>query len=211
MWATDSILRLWIVALIWGTWCVQHSLLNSEGPLRRTSLLDSKLGAHYRLFYNVVAVLTLVLVSKLTPRGHEFSIVVWHWPLKLVPVLVWTIGLLVFWLTFRCLGWWDFLGFRGTGRDPDKQVRSGRSVITWGIYGVMRHPQFSAGLMLLWMRDLRDTDLVINVVLSAYLLVGAHLEERRLIRRFGEEYIRYRRNVPAFVPTRVPRLRELLR
>jgi protein-S-isoprenylcysteine O-methyltransferase Ste14 len=199
------------VALVWGAWCVQHSLLNSERPLGRTRILRSRNRPYYRILYNVFAVLTLILASEFTPRGHEFSIIVWQWPLRLIPVVVWTVGLLVFWLTFRCLDWRDFLGLRGIGLGFKKKARSEGQLIARGIYSVVRHPQFAAGLMLLWVRDLRDTDLVINVVLSVYLIVGARIEEGRLVSRFGDEYIRYREAVPAFVPAHIPRLRELLR
>lgn len=207
----DTILRLGTVAFVWGLWCVQHSLLNSEGPLGRTPLLQSKIRPYYRILYNVSAVLTLILALKLTPRGHEVSIIVWRWPLNLIPAVLWTGALFIFWLTFRCLDWRDFLGLRGIGLGFEKKTRSAGRLITRGIYGVVRHPQFSAGLILLWVRDLRDTDLVVNVVLSTYLAVGAYIEERRNFGRFGDEYLRYREAVPAFVPARIPRLRELLR
>jgi len=128
-----------------------------------------------------------------------------------VPVVVWCLATFVFWLTFRCLDWREFLGFRDMGIVSKKKGRATGQLIIRGIYGVVRHPQFSAGLLMLWVRTLRDTDVVISAVLSAYLLVGAYLEERRLVMKFGEEYVRYRESVPAFIPMRIPRLRELLR
>jgi len=179
--------------------------------LRRTSLLRSKIGPYYRFLYNIIAVLTLILASKITPRGHEIAIVMWQGPLLAVQVVIWSAAIFVFWLTFRCLDWREFLGFHDMGIVPKKKGRATGQLITRGIYGVVRHPQFSAGLLMLWVRNLRDTDAVISVVLSAYLLIGAYIEERRLLRKFGEEYVHYRERVPAFVPARIPRLRELLR
>lgn len=210
MWGTEETsVRLGIVALIWGSWCVQHSLLNSEGPVGRMCLLRSKMRPYYRFLYNVTAVLTLVAASKITPRANEMPVAVWHGALISLPVAIWTLGIFVFWLTFRCLDWRGFLGLSDMGLVSKK--KGGGRLITGGIYGVVRHPQFAAGLFMLWARNLRDTDVVINIVLSAYLLVGAHIEERRILGRFGEEYIRYRQSVPAFLPRRIPRLGELLR
>jgi protein-S-isoprenylcysteine O-methyltransferase Ste14 len=34
----------------------------------------------------------------------------------------------------------------------------------------------------------------------AYMLIGGYYEERRLIRIFGDDYLRYRRRVGAFTP-----------
>jgi hypothetical protein len=37
-----------------------HSILNSEGLMRGSGLLDSILGRYYRLIYSVLAVITLL-------------------------------------------------------------------------------------------------------------------------------------------------------
>jgi protein-S-isoprenylcysteine O-methyltransferase Ste14 len=206
----NSITRLGFVALIWVGWCVQHSLLNSDGLMGRTGILRSSIGPYYRLMYNIAAVVTLIAASKLTPRVNELSIVEWQGWLKLVPVAVWTAGFIIFWLTARLLDGWAFLGLRALGVGTKKKASDG-DLVRWGIYGVVRHPQFAAGMVMLCVRDLHDTDLVISAVLCAYLLIGARIEESRLVRKFGEKYLRYREQVPAFVPAHVPRLRELLR
>lgn len=65
--------------------------------------------------------------------------------------------------------------------------------------------------MLLWARDLTDTGLAVNLVLSAYLLVAARIEEHRLLAEFGEQYAQYMAEVPRFIPNRLPRLSILLR
>jgi protein-S-isoprenylcysteine O-methyltransferase Ste14 len=82
-------------------------------------------------------------------------------------------------------------------------------LITRGIYGEIRNPQFLAGLLLLWARDLTCTGLVINIVLSLYLISGAFIEERRFLHKFGKDYVRYRSHVPRFIPRRLPSLRSL--
>jgi protein-S-isoprenylcysteine O-methyltransferase Ste14 len=42
--------------------------------------------------------------------------------------------------------------------------------------------------------------LVTNAVLSAYLIIGTLLEEKRLVAEFGEEYRDYQEQVPMFLP-----------
>jgi len=203
----DSIMRLGLVTLIWAVWCVQHSLFNSEGLIERTGILETSIGPYYRLVYNIAAVATLIAASKLTPRGNELSIIEWQGCWKLVPVAVWTGGFIVFWLTARLLDGWAFLGLRALGLGSKRKRDWEGDLVTWGIYGIVRHPQFAAGIVMLWVRDLRDTDIVISAILCAYLLIGARMEEGRLLRKFGERYVQYREQTPAFVPyTRAGRI-----
>jgi len=62
---------------------------------------------------------------------------------------------------------------------------------------------------LLWVRNLTDTGMVINVVLSLYLMVGTKTEEARLLVSFGDEYRQYMSEVPRFFPKRKPCLQAL--
>jgi len=74
-----------------------------------------------------------------------------------------------------------------------------------GVYGVIRHPRYlSAGLGVL------STVLFVNYA-GLYLfillvvpvgIVLLMLEERELVDRFGEEYRKYQREVPRFIPRR---------
>ncbi len=69
-----------------------------------------------------------------------------------------------------------------------------------GILGVVRHPWYLAVFILLWTRDLRLTEIIINVILSAYLVIGAFLEERKLVLEFGQNYKLYQQRVSMFIP-----------
>ena len=48
-----------------------------------------------------------------------------------------------------------------------------------------------------------DVNLWPRIILSAYLVVGSILEERKLLAEIGEPYAEYRRRVPMLVPWRV--------
>jgi protein-S-isoprenylcysteine O-methyltransferase Ste14 len=55
---------------------------------------------------------------------------------------------------------------------------------------------------ILWARDLDMAGIVVSSVLTVYILVGMHLEERKLVHESGDAYHRYQRRVSMFVPTK---------
>ncbi|MBI4965707.1 MAG: isoprenylcysteine carboxylmethyltransferase family protein [Desulfomonile tiedjei] len=191
--------RLATTAALWIVWCVVHSLLNSEGPIGKTRVVSHYLGPYYRLIYSVVAVATLALVWWLIPREGETSIWHWHGPFRWAQLSLWVVAAVMFYLSFRWINIWRFLGLSALGIGSRPRA-SETELVTWGIYGVVRHPQFLAGLILLWSRNLNDTALVTNIALSLYLIIGARIEEKRLLAKLGDEYRKYRSEVPGFIP-----------
>ena len=77
-----------------------------------------------------------------------------------------------------------------------------------GIYGWVRHPMLSAGLLFLLTSGPSLNNVVYTGMYTAYMLIGGYYEERRLVRIFGDDYLRYRREIGAFVP-RLRRFRHL--
>ncbi len=191
--------RLLATAGLWTVWCVVHSLLNAEGLVRKTSILDTWFKPYHRLAYTIFAFASLAFALWITPSHGSLTLLKWDGPLYPPRIALIAAALAIFYSTFRHIGLLDFLGFTALGIGRRSAV-SLHTLVTTGIYGRMRHPQSLAGLLLLWARDLTDTDIVINAVLSLYLLIGARIEDKRLLKEFGEEYARYRERVPAFVP-----------
>lgn len=74
-------------------------------------------------------------------------------------------------------------------------------LIQTGIYGYTRHPQYLAALLMIWSHpDLTTDRLAFNILWSGWVVVGAWLEERDLVRQFGQAYRDYRREVPMLLP-----------
>ena len=78
-------------------------------------------------------------------------------------------------------------------------TRSG-SIGTSGILGRVRPPWYSGAILLIWARTIDPASLATNLVLTAYILIGTLLEERKLIAAYGDEYLKYRRRVPMLIP-----------
>lgn len=97
----------------------------------------------------------------------------------------------------------QFLGIQQIlyGRSKVAMTESGK-LDSSGVLGVVRHPWYLAVFILLWAKDLDLTGIIINIVLSVYLVIGTLLEERKLVLEFGDKYKLYQRQVSMFIPLR---------
>jgi protein-S-isoprenylcysteine O-methyltransferase Ste14 len=71
---------------------------------------------------------------------------------------------------------------------------------TDGILGLVRHPYYFSGLLIIWGRPLKLKDLIVNIIFTVYFIVGALNEERKLIVQFVDSYREYRKHVPMLIP-----------
>jgi len=73
-------------------------------------------------------------------------------------------------------------------------------LVVRGLYGWVRHPMLVGGLLFLLTSGPSLNNLSYTAMYTAYMLIGGYYEERRLVRVFGEDYLRYRARVGAFFP-----------
>ena len=96
-----------------------------------------------------------------------------------------------------------FLGLRQirTGTSPGVLTETG-NLDTTGILGITRHPWYLAAIMLIWTAhsSLDVHTLIMNVILTIYLIVGTIIEERKLVMEYGEDYRRYQEKVSRLIP-----------
>lgn len=65
-------------------------------------------------------------------------------------------------------------------------------ILQTGLCRWVRHPINTAGSVFIWLTPVMTANLLaLNLGLIIYLVVGALYEERKLVRVFGEEYVRY--------------------
>jgi len=69
-----------------------------------------------------------------------------------------------------------------------------------GLLGVLRHPMYLALIIYLWSQTFKLIDILINIVLTIYVLIGTILEEKKLVLEFGEAYVKYQQEVPMLIP-----------
>ncbi len=80
------------------------------------------------------------------------------------------------------------------------------SFVARGPYRYVRHPLYFFMLVLIWSTPRFSTDQVLfNVLWTIWIILGTRLEERDLLREFGETYRQYQLSVPMLLP--LPRRR----
>ena len=190
-----------ILAFLVTAWCVLHSAMISVSA---TEYFKRRLGTtyrYYRLLYNVIAVLTLTPVAVFAYSVRTPPFFSWDGYLMIVRIVLLGTAAFLFLLGGRHYDARQFLGLRqiqeGTS---DKALTESGKLDTSGILGVIRHPWYAAAMLLIWAGNIDVSALIVNTILTVYLIVGTVLEERKLIREFGDEYRAYQKQVPRYVP-----------
>ncbi|MFC5523631.1 NnrU family protein [Polaromonas jejuensis] len=93
----------------------------------------------------------------------------------------------------------------GPALAPSMALFGSQRLVTTGVYAWVRHPMLVGGLVFLLTSGPSLNNLVYTAMYVIYMLAGSLYEERRLVRVFGEDYLRYRARVGAFCPRFWPR------
>jgi protein-S-isoprenylcysteine O-methyltransferase Ste14 len=192
-----------MLALLWIAYCVVHSALIS---ITVTDFLKRALGDRYRfyrLFFNIFSVTTLVplLMYSHSARWKTEPLFTWDGYVRVIQYCLMALGAVLAITGAPHYNMFQFVGIQQIlkGRSGGAMTESGEFDSS-GVLGIVRHPWYLAVFILLWARDFNLAGFTINVILSAYLLIGTLLEERKLVLEFGEKYKAYQRQVSMLIP-----------
>jgi methanethiol S-methyltransferase len=196
-------LKHYYIALGWVLWCTLHSALIS---ITVTEYAKKRMGSgfrFYRLFYSAVSVATLIPLAWYSHRIGEAPVFRWEGPLALVQLLLLAAGLYLFVAGGRHYSWAQLLGIAQirAGR-ADGSASGGDSFVVSGIHRVVRHPWYLGGILIVWAQELSVPAILTSTVISLYFIIGSFLEERKLVREFGDRYREYQQTVSMLFPWR---------
>ena len=180
--------------LLWG---VIHSLLASNTfKTWLTNLLGKSLMRGYRLFYNVFSLVSflpvLYLVATL-PDAPLYSV-----PAPISYAMILGQGVAAVLLIIGVLQT-DTLAFVGLRQLAEEEKHA--KFVTNGLYRLVRHPLYTAGLLFLWLSpQVTVNSFTLYVAATIYILIGAYFEERKLMREFGTAYAEYKSRTPMLIP-----------
>jgi protein-S-isoprenylcysteine O-methyltransferase Ste14 len=189
-----SILFIFLSLLLWG---LVHSLLASLAfKSFLANLLGKSLMRGYRLFYNIFSLVTflpiLYLVATL-PDAPLYSVPA---PISYVMFLGQGLGAVLLIVGVLQTDTLSFVGLRQL-----VQKESPAALVTNGLYRLVRHPLYTAGLLFLWLSpQVTVNSFTLYVGATIYILIGAYFEERKLSREFGAAYVEYKAKTPMLIP-----------
>jgi protein-S-isoprenylcysteine O-methyltransferase Ste14 len=189
---------------------VIHSLTAGFAPKERLSaVLPARLvEGWYRLVYNVFSAITIapVLIAVVVLPDRAIYTVPMPWSLffRLAQLagLAGLVGALFVTDVFRFAGISQAVAYLSGEPLP---LETGPLQVK-GMYAVVRHPLYLFSLLTIWPTPTMTLNvLLFNIGATLYFVVGSHIEERRLEKRFGDAYRAYRQRVPWLIPLPRPR------
>ena len=175
---------------------VAHSLFAAKRTKQAFSRVAGREPHTYRLLYNLasLAMFGWVMAAYRTSPLLYAAPGIWRWVLYAAQLVAAA-------AIFRCLRQTvtgDFIGI--------SQLRSAivqpRKLVTSGWYARVRHPLYLFSTLFLVLNPVMTAQWSLLTIFSvAYFIVGGMIEERRLLKEFGDEYDRYRQRVPFMIPS----------
>ncbi len=177
-----------------------HSVLATDYIKNNAKKILGERYRFYRIIYTLIsfpafAPAFFVWIKYSGSTLPVYSIPQWAYPF-IIMVRVVALGIFAFTL-FQT----DLFVFIGI-----KQTHGKKVLVTGGAYGIVRHPLYASGILLLITKmEMSQLDLVAVLLISIYLITGAYIEETRLVSVFGDEYRKYREQVSMFIPMKLIR------
>jgi len=184
------------LVISWAIYFFLHSFLASDSVKeyilnKWPSFIES-----YRLFYTIIAVITLIPVVYSYLSVPKIQILASTNMTRYMSLMLATFGVIVMHLAFKQYELRAFLGFK-------KETDNTGPMVTGGILSYVRHPIYS-GIILLslgyFLFSGTNAALITILCTFVYLPIGIYLEEAKLIKRFGSKYLEFRKRVPAIFP-----------
>jgi protein-S-isoprenylcysteine O-methyltransferase Ste14 len=186
-----------LLAIFWLLFSLLHSIFASEKCKRSVEVVMKKKYKYYRVLYSLFAFISLS------------SIVVYHisintimlWNVQPIEVIFSIAGIITG--AFVMIFFAKKFFFELSGADVFIETKRSENLIKESLYNYVRHPLYTATLLLIWNIFFLHpslSNLISASCITVYTIIGIHFEEKKLISNFGESYIQYRSETPMLIP-----------
>jgi len=193
-------ISFWLILLAVLSYGLLHSILAST---KMKSLASSWFGVKtdrvYRLAYNIIAIITLlpILLLPILLIDEEIYRIPFSWVILTLAVQL--LAVIVLLIGIRQTGLNSFIGLSQLLLPEDT---SPPRLVTGGLYRYVRHPLYTAGLVIIWLIPIMSYNLLALILgLTVYIYIGIYFEERKLLVEFGDAYAIYRDQTPMLIPS----------
>lgn len=186
-----------ILVLIMSTYFFAHSFF-LHPPIKKFFIEKLNFGyKFYRLMFNFFAIFGLVLISWYSKQVNDKLLIDDCW-LKLSGVVVILLGIFITYKSFKNYDIKEFIGLTAESTDTLQN-----NLVVEGYHKFVRHPVYLATILIFVGYSLYSptfTSIIYLVTTIIYLQIGISLEEKKLINKFGNNYLKYRNEVPKLFP-----------
>ncbi len=187
-----------VFALCLIAYYIIHSLLASS--YLKHLLKDSFIEGYYRIWYNLIAVISLLPLIYLYQTAEKTKLFEGGILIKIGSLFFFLMGLFTL---IKSLWQYDLREFSGLGQVAVSSDEYKTNLVITGMNAYVRHPLYFAALLIVWsIACFRPNEYLVMTagITTLYLWVGIASEERKLVKEFGEDYIDYRRKIPMIIP-----------
>jgi protein-S-isoprenylcysteine O-methyltransferase Ste14 len=195
----------WRSALVWDTALCLAFFLQHSGMLRKSfrAWLSQAIPASYHgALYTVASGAALLLLVACWQPSH-IDILLLKGPVR------WLAGALslaslsgIAW-AFGVLTDFDLFGTRAVLSRLQPEQPPSTTLTIRGPYRWIRHPVYLFVIVVFWASPVLSLDrIVLNVLFTIWIAIGATLEEHDLVEAFGDAYRTYQREIPMLLPLR---------
>ncbi|MDD2897978.1 MAG: isoprenylcysteine carboxylmethyltransferase family protein [Desulfuromonadaceae bacterium] len=186
--AVQFLFRFTLFALV-------HSLFAVPSLKKRCGGQSTHVRRFYRLYYNIASLVLFGWTMAAFRNSEVLYVVPGVWSLVMYSMQI--LFLVILAICVCQTGIADFLGF---SKNASEGVHSSTLVVS-GCYRIVRHPLYLFSLLFLISNPVITVRwLLLTMVSAVYILVGARLEEKRLLVEYGDAYLTYQRAVPFLIP-----------
>ncbi len=158
----------------------------------------------YRLFFSLQAALLFlpILVLVVVLPDEPIYRIPMPWVLLTAVIQIAAVGAIFH--SVMLTGAMRFVGFQQAIDPSSAQQRL--PLVRRGLYRYVRHPLYTCTFLVIWLMPVMSWNiLALNIGITVYTLIGAALEEHKLVQEFGAAYQAYRQKTPFIVPGPKPR------
>lgn len=188
----------WVLVIFWASFYFLHSVFADMKIKRKFKGWLGPKFIWYRLLYSLFATIHFLGIFVFTGTLQEIPIFAAFTLASYFGYMLATFGTIILVKSFQKLSPFEFIGF-----SPSDEFTKADRLVVSGLHAYVRHPIYSALILIFLGYSLvqpMPSSLVHLGMLIIYLPIGIYLEEKKLIEKFGQAYIDYKKKIPALIP-----------